>query len=105
MRGYPQDRFDDRSVIYAAGKHRYTPLWNPPGQVSRLQFLKMDGWPFVLFAQDGRVANAYDGELLRDWKLDAGAGVRAMVAGGVVRLDIGVSDEGANDWVMVGQPF
>jgi outer membrane translocation and assembly module TamA len=65
----------------------------------------MDWWQFVLFAEGGRVANAYDGELLQDWKLDAGAGLRAMVAGAVVRLDIGVSDEGVNGWVMVGQPF
>lgn len=105
MRGYPQERFNDRSVIYAAGEYRYTPLWNPLGQVSWLQFLKMDWWQFVLFAEGGRVANAYDSELLREWKLDAGAGVRAMVAGAVVRMDFGVSDEGVNGWVMVGQPF
>lgn len=105
MRGYPQQRFNDRSVIYVAGEYRYTPLWNPLGRVSWLQFLKMDWWQFALFAEGGRVANAYDGELLQDWKLDAGAGVRAMVAGAVVRLDIGVSDEGINGWIMLGQPF
>ncbi len=43
--------------------------------------------------------------LLRDWKVDAGFGIRAMVAGGVVRFDAGFSNEGANAWVMFGQPF
>lgn len=105
MRGYPQSRFNDRSVIYTSGEYRYTPHWNPLGQMRWLKFLKMDWWQFVLFAEGGRVANNYDSELLRDWKLDAGAGVRAMVAGGVVRLDIGFSDEGINGWVMVGHPF
>lgn len=51
------------------------------------------------------MANSFDGELLQGWKIDAGAGVRIMMAGGVVRLDIGVSDEGVNGWIMIGQPF
>ncbi|NNK02118.1 MAG: BamA/TamA family outer membrane protein [Desulfatitalea sp.] len=105
MRGYPQNRFNDRSVIYTAGEYRYTPNWNPLGQVRWLKFLNMDWWQFVLFAEGGRVANEYDSQLLRNWKLDAGAGVRAMVAGGVVRLDFGFSDEGVNGWAMVGHPF
>jgi len=105
MRGYPQHRFNDRSVIYAAGEYRYTPVWNPLGRISWLRFLKIDWCQFVFFAEGGRVANAYDSQLLKKWKLDAGAGLRIMAAGAVVRLDIGASDEGVNGWVMVGQSF
>lgn len=105
MRGYPENRFNARSVIYFTGEYRYTPYWNPLGRVSWLQFLKMDWWQFVFFAEGGRVADNYDSELLRDWKVDAGLGLRAMVAGGVVRLDIGVSNESVSGWVMVGHPF
>ena len=44
-------------------------------------------------------------ELFSDWKADAGLGLRAMCAGAVVRLDVAVSDEGTNAWVMFGHPF
>ncbi len=44
-------------------------------------------------------------ELTSDWKLDIGASVRAMVAGGVIRLCYANSEEGSSVWVMVGQPF
>lgn len=40
-----------------------------------------------------------------DWKVDGGFGLRAMFAGGVVRFDVGISDEGTNVWAMFGQPF
>ena len=105
MRGYRSNRFNDRSVIYATGEYRYTPYWNPLGRISWLRFLKIDWWQFVLFVEGGRVANSYDSELLKDWKVDAGFGLRAMIAGGVVRFDLGFSDEGVNGWVMVGHPF
>ena len=106
MRGYPQNRFHDRSVIYAAAEYRYTLDWNPLADISWLKFLHTDWLQLVGFAEGGRVANEYDfSELFSDWKVDAGFGIRAMMAGGVVRLDIGASEEGANAWVMFGQPF
>jgi len=106
MRAYPSHRFNDRSVVYATGEYRYTPHWNPIGNVSWLRWLKMDWWQFVGFIEGGRVANEYSAkELFSDWKADAGLGLRAMMAGGVVRLDWAVSDEQSSMWVMFGQPF
>ena len=106
MRGYPFNRFNDQAVIYTGAEYRYTPYWNPIGNVSWLRFLKMDWWQFAGFVEGGRVSDAYSIDtLLRDWKVDAGFGIRAMVAGGVVRFDAGFSNEGANAWVMFGQPF
>ncbi len=106
MRGYPVDRFNDRSVIYTAAEYRYTLDWNPIGSVSWLRFLQSDWLQLVGFIEGGRVANNYDlSVLLQDWKADGGFGLRSMFAGGVVRLDIGFSEESATGWVMFGHPF
>jgi len=43
--------------------------------------------------------------LLEDWKLCGGLGIRAMMAGGIIRFDVNMSDEAVNGWVMVGHPF
>jgi outer membrane translocation and assembly module TamA len=66
----------------------------------------MDWWQFAGFVEGGRVAGEYTfSELTSDWKADAGIGIRAMVAGGVVRFDVAASSEGLGFRVMVGQPF
>ena len=44
-------------------------------------------------------------ELFSDWKVNGGFGLRAMFAGGVVRFDVGFSDETTSAWVMFGHPF
>jgi hypothetical protein len=106
MRGYPIDRFNDQAVIYTAAEYRYTLKWNPLGQISWLKFLQSDWLQLVGFLEGGRVADAYQlSELLSDWKVDGGFGLRAMFAGAVVRLDAGFSDEGAAVWAMFGHPF
>lgn len=106
MRAYPTNRFNGRSVIYTTGEYRFIPDFNPIANISWLQFLKLDWFQLVGFIEGGRVANEYDlEELLSDWKYDAGVGIRAMVAGGVVRFDYGVSEEGSTAWVMFGHPF
>ena len=106
MRAYPSRRFNDRSVIYTTAEYRYTPHWNPLGEISWLKWLKMDWWQFVGFVEGGRVANEYSfSELFSDWKVDAGVAVRALMAGAVVRFDWAISDEGSSMWVMLGHPF
>lgn len=105
MRAYPMNRFNDRAVLYAAAEYRYTLKWNPVGAVDWLRFLQSDWLQLVGFVEGGRVARDFDGDLLKDWKVDAGFGIRSMFAGTVVRLDIGFSDETASAWVMFGHPF
>ena len=106
MRAYPNYRFNDRSVIYSTAEFRFTPHWNPIGECRFFKWLQMDWWQFVSFVEGGRVADNYDfGKLFSSWKVDGGLGIRAMMAGGVVRLDCGVSSEGASLWAMFGQPF
>ncbi len=106
MRAYPENRFNDRSAIYASAEYRWTPVWNPLGQISWLKFLQTDWMQFVPFIEVGRVADDYDlGELFSDMKVDGGLSFRAMMAGGVARFDMAFSDEGGAAWVMFGHPF
>ena len=106
MRAYPTGRFNDRSVVYSTAEVRYTPFWNPIGNVSWLRWLQMDWWQFVGYIEGGRVADEYSfSELFSEWKVDVGLGIRAMMAGGVVRFDWAVSEEGSGMWLMFGQPF
>ncbi|MEN8210310.1 MAG: BamA/TamA family outer membrane protein [Thermodesulfobacteriota bacterium] len=106
MRAYPIDRFNDRSVIYSTMEYRYTPRWNPIADISLLKFLKMDWFQVVGYIEGGRVANEYTVEkMFSNWKMDVGIGIRAMVAGGVVRFDVATSDESTTTWVMFGHPF
>ncbi len=105
MRAYPVDRFNDKSVIYTTAEYRYTLDWNPLGNISWLRFLHSDWLQLVAFAEGGRVANDYDSDLLKDWKVDGGVSIRCMFSGAVVRLDMAVSDETSSTWVMFGHPF
>jgi outer membrane protein assembly factor BamA len=106
MRGYESHRFNDRAVIYATAEYRYTLDWNPFAGVSWLRFLQTDWFQLVGFIEGGRVADDYDlSDLFSEWKADAGIGIRTLMAGAVIRLDIGASDEGVNGWVMFGHPF
>lgn len=105
MRGYPVDRFNDRSVIYTAAEYRYTLDWNPIGNINWLRFLKSDWLQLVAFVEGGRVANDYGSDLFKEWKVDGGFGLRALFSGAVVRLDVGFSDESTSGWVMFGHPF
>lgn len=106
MRGFPNNRFNDRSVIYTTAEYRYTLKWNPIANVSWLRWLKTDWFQLVGFVEGGRVAGDYDlSELFSDWKVDGGIGIRSMMAGAVVRFDMAVSEEGGTAWVMFAHPF
>lgn len=106
LRAYPSNRFNSRAVIYSSLEYRYTPKWNPLGGIAWLRSLRIDWWQFVGFIEGGRVAESYGfSELMQDWKVDGGVGVRAFMAGAVVRLDFAVSDESSSIWLMLGHPF
>jgi hypothetical protein len=106
MKAYPMDRFNDRSVIYTSIEYRYTLKWNPIAEIEWLNFLQTDWIQLVPFAEGGRVAPEYRFDTLtEDWKYDVGLGIRGLFAGGVIRFDIAVGDEGVGVWAMIGQPF
>jgi hypothetical protein len=63
-------------------------------------------WQVVGFAEAGRVAPSWSiGDLHGDLKWSAGAGIRAMIGAGIIRLDFATSDESAQFWVMANQAF
>lgn len=106
MRGYDSYRFHDKAALYLAGEYRYTIKYNPIQNISWLKFLNLDWIQLVGFVELGEVANEYTAKALTsDMKFDGGVSLRAFAGGVVVRTDLGVSNEGANIWVMVNQPF
>ncbi len=107
MRGYPTQRFNDRSAIYYSAELRLTPEWNPFDNYPWLQKHVGVQWvQFAPFVELGRVAPDWDfSELHEDMKFDAGLGIRFLARGVVVRVDTAVSDEGAGIQMMVGMPF
>ncbi len=106
MRAYPNNRFNDRSVIYSTAEYRYTLKWNPITDISWLDFLQIDWFQVVGFVEGGRVANEYRLEkLFSNLKVDAGIGLRAMTGTGIIRFDISVCDESTTGLVMFSHPF
>lgn len=107
MRGYPTQRFNDRSAIYYAAEMRLIPHWNPFDAWPALQERLGVEWVQVVpFVEAGRVAGSYDlEELHSDMRWNGGIGLRAWVSGFVVRADAAVSSEGFGIQMMVGQPF
>ncbi|WP_258405076.1 BamA/TamA family outer membrane protein [Shewanella psychrotolerans] len=106
MRGYDQNRFHDKAVIYGTAEYRYTLRANPIADINWLRFLHLDWLQLVGFVEVGRVGESYRAsELLKDVKYDYGVSLRAMMAGLVVRTDIAQSEEGTNLWIMVDHPF
>jgi len=107
MRGYPSQRFNDRSAIYYCAELRMTPEWNPFDRLPALQERIGVEWiQLVPFVEVGRVAGSYDlGELHSDMQWDAGIGLRAWAMGFVGRIDTAVSSEGFGIQMMIGHPF
>lgn len=108
MRGYAEGRFNDRSAAYYSAEYRHIPHWNPLREVgwlnrrnARVQWLQ-----YVAGFELGRVADEFDlEELHSDVKVGGLLGLRAMVNTLVVRVDIGIGDEGAAVQMTIDQPF
>ncbi len=107
MKGYPTQRFSDKSAIYYSAEYRITPEWNPFDNWQWLQKHVGVQWlQFTPFVEIGRVSPDWEiDELHSDMKWCLGLGVRAMAKGLVVRVDTAVSDESVNIQMMVNHPF
>jgi hypothetical protein len=106
LRGFRQNRFHDKAVIYATAEYRMTLDYNPVANVRWLRFLNLDWLQTVFYVEGGRVSPTFHRDtLFSDWKSDVGVSLRALTAGIVVRLDFTHSSEGGNTWLMVGHPF
>jgi len=106
LRGFRQNRFHDKAVIYATAEYRMTLDYNPVADVPWLKFLNLDWFQTVFYVEGGRVSpTLHRDTLFADWKSDVGVSLRALTAGIVVRLDFTHSSEGGSTWLMVGHPF
>ncbi|MEI6894308.1 MAG: BamA/TamA family outer membrane protein [Colwellia sp.] len=106
LRGFRQNRFHDKAVIYATAEYRMTLDYNPIADVRWLRFLNLDWLQTVFYVEGGRVSPTFHRKtLLSDWKTDLGISLRALTAGIVIRLDYTHSSEGNSTWLMVGHPF
>lgn len=106
QRGYPRGRFNDKAAINYALELRLIPHWDPFRNWPLIRSWPWRWWQVVGFAEIGRVAPSWNfGDLHEDMKWTAGAGIRAMLGGGIIRLDYAVSDEAAQFWVMARQAF
>ena len=95
LRGFRQNRFHDKAVIYATAEYRMTLDYNPAANVKWLRFLNLDWLQTVLYVEGGRVSPTFHHDtLLSDWKSDVGISLRALTAGIVIRLDFTHSKEG-----------
>lgn len=106
MRGYPRGRFNDKAAIYYAAELRLIPNWDPFRNWPLIRNWPWRWWQAVGFVEAGRVAPSWNlGDLHEDLKWSAGAGIRAMIGGGVIRVDFAKSDESFQFWVMANQAF
>ena len=68
--------------------------------------LNVSWWQWVFFTEVGRVAPGWTFDTLhKNMKFDAGVGMRAMVKGLVLRIDVAGSSESLGVAMMVAQPF
>lgn len=107
MRGYPTQRFSDKTAVYYAAELRLIPDWNPFDDWPWLQHYVGVEWVQVVpFVEIGRVAPSWDvAELHSDMKIDGGLGLRVWAKGIVARMDIAVSEESVGVQMVVSQPF
>jgi len=106
QRGYPTNRFWDRSAINYTLEYRYMPRWNPLPNIPYLNQLFIPWWQWVAFAELGRVHDQFDlDELHEDMNWTLGAGVRALVYELVIRAELGFSEEGAEVQMFFRHPF
>lgn len=106
LRGYPSNRFHDKSAIHYAAEYRIMPEWQPLGEIDLLDPLMIRWWQVVGLVEIGRVAPKWEfRELHTDMKYNFGAGIRGMFDKGIGRLDFVFSDEGLSIVAMFGQTF
>jgi len=104
MRGYDQNRFSDKAVLYATAEYRAIVDYNPLKNNKYIP-VEVEWFQVVPFVEVGRVNESYDLDLLDDMKYDVGISLRAMISELVVRFDVAQSEEGTYIWLMESHPF
>jgi len=103
MRGFDDNRFNDRAVVYYSAEYRYMPKWNPFEDV---EYVKVDWVQGTAFAELARVAHKWDPATMHtDMKYDVGFRLSAMINKYLGRADFAFSDETWRIKVMFNHPF
>jgi len=106
QRAYPGNRFHDRSAINYSAEYRYMPKWNPFPDIPLINKLYIPWWQWVAYAEVGRVADNWSfNDLHKKMKVSVGGGVRLLVYELVIRVDVGVSEEGGEVQMFFNHPF
>lgn len=103
LRGYSSGQFYGRSAVTYSAEYRVKPYWQP---LHNLPFYDVPWWQWAVFVETGQVADSFDFAALHDdLKWTAGLGLRFNVEGVLVRIDYAKSENEAQMWFMVNQPF
>jgi hypothetical protein len=106
QRAYPSNRYHDRSAINYSAEYRYMPRWNPFPNIPLVNKLYIPWWQWVAYAELGRVADNWSfSDLHKKMKYSVGGSVRLMVYELVIRVDMGVSEEGGEVQMFFNHPF
>jgi len=92
LRGFPQDRFLDRTSVLANVELRIPIIW------------RFDG---LVFYDAGKLASNFEhlGLFRKGWKTNPGFGLRLVMDTFIVRADLGMSSEGTGFYFNFGQLF
>jgi len=106
LRGYPIERFHDKSAIYYSAEYRVIPKSDLLRRITFLDFANLQWWEIATFVEIGRVAPGWDFSELHDsMKHDVGLSLRVMANHDIGRFDIVWSEEDTTVWLMYGHPF
>ena len=106
LRGYPIERYHDKSAIYYSAEYRVIPKSDLLRRITFLDFANLQWWEIAIFFEFGRVAPEWNfKELHESMKHDVGLSLRVMANNDIGRLDIVWSEEDTVAWLMYGHPF
>ncbi len=106
LRGYKDLKYHDRAMLYYSMELRKNLDWNPFNYYEWTRKIGIDVLQLALFGDLGRVAPKWDfAEFHRDMQYTYGIGLRALMQGMVLRMDIGQSKENLMIQMFVENPF
>ncbi|MBY5991461.1 BamA/TamA family outer membrane protein [Ferrimonas balearica] len=106
LRGFGNDRFNDRSALFYGVEYRTIPQWQPQSRIPFFNRYDFPWWQFALFAELGKVESRFDlGDLHSEMEWSAGFGLRFFIERMVARADFGFSGEESLFHFTVNQAF
>lgn len=106
LRSYPRFRFYDKAMIYYSAELRKDIGWNPFDSLPLTRDAGIDFIQLVAFADIGRVAPQWNLKTFhRHMKWSVGGGMRLLMDGMVVRVDVAGGHEGVLTQMFIDHAF